>query len=181
MNRYLPDRRKTPYSMASSFREGRSEKGASSFIEVSLGSFLLIMVILLSVDAYVWMHAYMINDMACRDACRSAAEGVPATGATTKAAYQQAAREAALAQLKLHISNGPYIANPQLVSLIWNDYNNTLPRAPETPYVSVTTSIDVKMPAPVFFMGAQVMWGGANKALTLKRTYVFPIVHLRPV
>lgn len=158
----------------------RNQRGAGSFIEIALGCLMFMILIFLGLDAYAWMQAYMINDMACRDACRSAAEAQPTNGSNTFSAYEQAARNAASAQLRLHINNGPYIRNPQLVNLIYNDYGGNMPPPPQTPNVTVTTSTDVNLPAPVFFFGSQVMRGGNGQSLTLTRTYVFPIVKLRP-
>lgn len=158
----------------------RGERGAGSFVEVALGSLLLFILVFFGLDAYAWMQAYMINDMACRDACRSAAQAQPTNSQTTVAAYTQAARDAANGQLRLHINNGPYVGNPQLVNLVWNDFNGNLPPPPQTPNVTVTTSIDVNLPAPIFFMGTMVMQGGSGQVLTLQRTYCFPITNLRP-
>jgi Flp pilus assembly protein TadG len=158
----------------------RSHRGAVSFMEIAMGSFLLLICVFFGLDAYVWMQAYMINDMACRDAARAAAAAQPQTSTTTLAAWQQAATDAANAQLRLHINNGPYISNPQLVNINWNDYNQVYPPPPQTPNVTVTTSIDFNLPAPIFFMGNMVMQGGGGQKLTFRRTYVFPIINLRP-
>lgn len=158
----------------------RDQHGGTSFIEIALGSFLLMVLVFFGLDAYVWMQGFMINDMACRDACRSAAEAQPTNGSTTFAAYEQAARDAANAQLKLHINNGPYIRNPLLVNLVYNDYGGNMPAPPQTPNVTVTTSTEISLPAPIFFFGSQVMQGGGGQSLTLTRSYVFPIIKMRP-
>ncbi|HEY9786424.1 MAG TPA: hypothetical protein V6D17_13535 [Candidatus Obscuribacterales bacterium] len=157
----------------------RSKRGASSFVEVAMSGSLLIVLMFFAIDAYVWIQAYMVNDAACRDACRSAAEAQPSSGATTITAYANAAREAALAQITLHVQNSAYLTNPQLVAINYN-YTGTMPPQPQTPTVTVTTSIDVNLPAPIFFMNSMVMDGGGGKVLRLQRTYVYPIINLPP-
>ncbi len=149
----------------------------SSLVEIAIPSLFLMVVVFFCIDAYVWVQAFMVIDLACRDATRAAAQAVPPNGSTTSASYQSAAREAALSQLKLHIENGPYIKNPQLISLEWNDYGGVLPPPPDTPYVTCTTSLDVNLPVPVTLFGSKLSPDGK---LVFKRAYTFPIINLRP-
>ena len=155
----------------------RRRTSGSSLIEIAIPSLFLMVVVFFCIDAYVWVQSFMLNDLACRDATRSAAQAVPPNGSTDLSAYRSAAREAALSQLKMHIDNGPYIKNPTLVNMEWNDYGGVLPAPPDTPYVTCTTSLDVSLPVPLTFMGATVLKDGK---LTFKRSYTFPIINLRP-
>ncbi len=156
----------------------RSNAG-SSFIEVAISSISLGVIVLLGLDAYVWTQGFMINDLACRDACRAAAQARPPSGANTIAAYSAAATQAADRELKvLHINTGgPYIRNPQLISCVWNGIGPTdpLPPAPQTPTVTVQTSIDMRLPFPIIFMSQQVAPGGV---LVFRRSYTMPLVVL---
>jgi len=154
-------------------------QGGSSFIEVAISSVALGIIVLFGMDAYVWTQAFMINDLACRDAARAAAQARPPSGANTIAAYSAAAQQAADRELKvMHINTaGPYIKNPQLVSCVWNGVGpgDPLPAPPATPTVTVQTSIDMMLPFPLFFMSQQVAPGGK---LVFRRSYTFPLVVL---
>lgn len=156
----------------------RSTAG-SSFIEVAISSVALGVIVLFGLDAYVWTQAFMINDLACRDACRAAAQARPPSGANTVAAYAAAAQQAADRELKvMHINTGgPYIQNPQLISCVWNGVGPTdpLPAPPATPTVTVQTSIDMRLPFPIIFMSQQVTPGGV---LVFRRSYTMPLVVL---
>lgn len=156
----------------------RSENG-SSFVEVAIASVALGVIVFIGLDAYVWTQAFMINDLACRDACRAAAGAQSPTA--TPAAYAKAANDAARRELNLHIVSGPWIKNPQLVSLQWNDLGASnggpMPPPPQTPNVRVRTSLDVSLPVPITFMQQTVLNSGV---LTFHRSYTMPIVKLPP-
>lgn len=156
----------------------RNESG-SSFIEVAIASVALGVIVFIGLDAYVWTQAFMINDLACRDACRAAAGAT--SSINTPAAYASAAAAAAQRELNLHIVSGPWIKNPQLVSCQWNDLGasngNPMPPAPVTPNVRVRTSLDVNLPVPITFMQKTVLNSGV---LTFHRSYTMPIVTLPP-
>ncbi len=151
----------------------------SSFIEVAIASVALGVIVFIGLDAYVWTQAFMINDLACRDACRAAAQATSTT--KTAAAYALAAKNAAQRELDLHIVSGPWIKNPQLVSINWNDMGASngkpMPPAPQTPNVRVRTSLDVNLPVPIRFMNQTVQNSGT---LTFHRSYTMPIVKLPP-
>ena len=159
-------------------------RDGSSFIEIAIASVALGVIVFIGLDAYVWNQAFMINDLACRDACRAAAQASSPTN--TKAAYITAAKAAAQRELDLHIVPSPWISNPQLVNsgFLWQDYGasngNPMPAPPQTPYVRVQTSLDVSLPVPISFMGQTVLQGGAGQKLVFQRSYSMPIVQLPP-
>lgn len=155
-------------------RRNREEQG-SSFIEVGIASIAMAVIVFMGIDAYVWMQAFMLNDIACRDACRAAAQAQGATAALTKTRAQQAAQR----ECTLHSVTRPYIGPPTFEpgGFLWNDFGasggGALPAAPQTPFVRVQTSMNVNLPVPIF-MG-QTMSGGS---LVFRRSYAMPIVNL---
>lgn len=155
-------------------KRNRDEQG-SSFIEVGIASIAMAVIVFMGIDAYVWMQAFMLNDIACRDACRAASQAQGATSALTKTRAQQAA----IRECTLHSVNRPYIGNPTFVAagFQWQDFGSSgggpLPAAPQTPFVRVQTSMNVNLPVPIF-MG-QTMSGGA---LVFRRSYAMPIVNI---
>lgn len=156
-----------------------NNESGSSFIEIAIASVALGVIVFIGLDAYVWTQAFMINDLACRDACRAAAQATSTIN--TVAAYKTAASTAAQRELTLHIVSGPWIKNPQLVSLNYNDLGaangGPMPPAPQTPNVRVRTSLDVNLPVPIRFMNQTVQNSGT---LTFHRSYTMPIVNLPP-
>ena len=161
------------------YNDRNNNETGSSFVEVAIASVALGVIVFIGLDAYVWTQAFMINDMACRDACRAAAQATSPTNSA--AAYTLAAKNAAQRELNLHIVSGPWIKNPQLVSITWNDLGASnggpMPPAPQTPNVIIRTSLDVNLPVPITFMQQTVLNSGT---LTFHRSYTMPIVNLPP-
>lgn len=154
----------------------RTDSG-SSFIEVGIASVAMAVIVFLALDAYVWMQAFMLNDLACRDACRAAAQA--RGSAETPASYKSAAQQAAIRELQLHSVPRPYIGPSTFVAggYVWQDYGasngGAFPALPQTPYVRVQSSMNVTLPVP-FFMGQSM----GNGNLTFQRSYSMPIVNL---
>lgn len=154
-------------------RKNREADG-SSFIEVAIASFFLAIIVFFGLDAYVWMQAFMLNDLACRDACRAAAQATHTTN--TPGAYAGAAQQAAIRELQLHSVPRPYIGNPTFVAagFQWNDFGASnggpMPGLPQTPFVRVQSSMSVNLPVPL----------GPSGAMVFQRSYSMPIVNLPP-
>lgn len=117
-------------------------------------------------NAAVIILACNVNDAACRDAARAAAQ-------TTSAAQ---ALMAAQTQLTIHSTGSSFVTQPELSSssspdFIYNDYGGSPP--PDTSsYVAVTTTVNISIPAPIMYFGTRF---GSGPILYRKR-YVFPIV-----
>lgn len=160
-------------------QKSKRDDTGSSFIEVGIASVAMAVIVFLCMDAYVWMQAFMINDLACRDACRAASQASSTTN--TVAAYKTAAQNAATRELQLHSKPRPYIGNPTFVGggFVWQDYGasngNPMPAVPQTPYVRVQTSMNVNLPVPILMPGTMVA-----KPLVFQRSYSMPIVNLPP-
>lgn len=156
----------------------RSREG-SSFIEVGIASISMAVIVFLCIDAYVWCQAFMLNDIACRDACRAAAQAQGTTN--TVAAYKAAAQQAAVRELQLHSVSRPYIGNPTFVAggFVWQDFGasngGNMPPIPQTPFVRIQSSMNVNLPVPILMPGATVA-----QPLVFQRSYAMPIINLPP-
>jgi hypothetical protein len=159
----------------------RRRQEGSSLIEVGIASVSMAVIVFLCIDAYVWCQAFMLNDIACRDACRAAAQAQSPTN--TVAAYKAAAQQAAVRELQLHSATPPrpYIGNPTFVAggFVWQDFNasngGNMPPIPQTPYVRIQSSMNVNLPVPILMPGGMVA-----KPLVFQRSYAMPIINLPP-
>jgi len=144
----------------------RNRKGGA-FIEISISLSLMIVLAALGADITLMTFAMFLNDKACRDAARSAAQQTTSAGAL----------QAAQVQLKVHATDGNFVSQPVLVSqsspdFVYNDYGGN-PPANESSYVTVTTAVNIKLPAPIFFWDQTFMPSGTMQFI---RRYTYPIV-----
>jgi len=140
----------------------------TALIEVGISLSLLIVLAALGSDLALITFGMSLNDAACRDATRAAAQQSTSVNALS----------AAQTQLKIHATDGVFISQPTLVStsspnFVYNDYGGASPPTNGSPYVTVTTAVNVKLPAPVFFFGATFL---PNGYLQFIRSYTYPII-----
>jgi Flp pilus assembly protein TadG len=155
----------------------RKAKGINA-IEVAISSFLIIALGALGANITLVLYGMSLNDTACRDAARAACQ--QSTSAT--------ALQAATSQLSIHATDGYWVTQPTITTsgFTYNDYasNNGTPPSSATiqsPYVSVTTQVFVRVPAPALFFGVQfsrqsTAANGGNGMIQFQRNYIFPIV-----
>mgnify|MGYP000617964685 CR=1 FL=1 len=148
----------------------RRKQNGGAFIEMSISLCILIVLAALGSDMTLITFGMFLNDKTCRDAARAAAQQ------TTSARALQAAQ----AQLRVHATDGTFISQPILVSqtspnFVYNDYAGN-PPANQSSYVTVTTSINIKLPAPIFFWGINFLPSGTLQTV---RRYTYPIVKER--
>jgi hypothetical protein len=127
-------------------------------------SVLFVVLAILSLDVGYLIMGSELNDVACRDAARAAAE------ADNYATSLQLAQAAVVS----HTADGYFVTQPQVNASLfqYQDFSGS-PPANTSPYVSVTTSCNVRVPAPIFFLGSSFM---ASDTMQFSKTYVFPIV-----
>lgn len=144
-------------------RSQRNDRG-HSIIELGLLSGLFVVIAAFCMDVCFVLLGSQLNDRACRDAARAAAQ---ANDRTTALSLAQAA-------LAVHYADGYFVAPPELVTeeLEYEDFAGQ-PPANTSAYVSVTTRTAVRVPAPIFLFGVEF---GNNQTLEFRRTYNFPIV-----
>lgn len=135
-------------------------------IELSVACLLLIPLSILGFSVVVCELASSINDRACRDAARAAAEANNYAAALKRA-------QAAVAACK---STGPLYGPVALDTskFIFEDYGG-VPPANAEPYISVTTTMPCAIPAPIKLLGTRI---GSPSIANFTRTYRFPIVKL---
>jgi len=144
----------------------RSAKG-DLFVELSCAAFFLTIFAIVAVHVGLIIFGAFLNDRACRDAARSAAQGSSQTQATSLA-------QTVLVSHKQTLGN--YIASPVLTTpIVYNDYGGSPPTA-LSPYVQITTTTAVHLPIPFLNFFSAVFT--EDKGLTFTATYTFPIVRI---
>lgn len=141
-------------------------KTGSLLVELSCCSFMMLVFVILAVHLSAIIFGAYMNDVACRDAARAAAQGEDLTQATR------------LAQtvLKGH-ETVSFVGKPVLKSPIVYQTFNGAPDPQSSPYVQLTTSTEVTLPfQPLTFFGTAQFQDGKLK---FSNTYTFPIVRLK--
>jgi Flp pilus assembly protein TadG len=141
----------------------RSERGAG-LAELAVAGMILIGMALFALDIGVAMMTFNLNDRACRDAARAAAQGSDSNEATNLAKQI----------IKSYPHVGLLATNTQVLGVKYVDFNGN-PPANESPYVAVTTRTDCHTIAPVSIFGAEMI----KARFPVTKTYVFPIVKLK--
>lgn len=152
-----------------------SRRAGSAAVELACGSFVLIALTLVAIDVTVMMIGFSLNDRACRDACRSAAQ----QDTPTKA------QNAASASLKQHPGDGYWVTTPLLktsgADFVYQDFGGD--PAAGNPTVTCTTECTVRFPVPVSFagnsFGADAQ--GLRGTMVFRKRYTFPIVRFNLV
>lgn len=144
-------------------RAKRNSSKGSVAIEISAGALVSIGIMALALNVCFAMLAYGVNDRACREAARAAAQQSSLAAASSVAKY---------------VVNGFNQSNSalgkiQVSKVVFTDFNGTPPED-QSPFVSVTTSSTVATPAPIEFFGSKVF----GKSIPVQKTYTFPIVRL---
>jgi hypothetical protein len=167
----------------------RSYKG-HTLVEISSTSFIVLVIGLFCLNIAFTLWGAILNDVSARDAARAA-------GQTNN---EKDALRAALVSVQCHKTDGFFISQPNIVDASNNlqpipatngskpaGYQNasgtfkyiTLPSElnpaePDTsPYVVVTTSCNIRLPAPILFFDFRI---NNNQSLSFTRQYVFPII-----
>lgn len=144
----------------------RNKTGVAS-LELAVSAFILIVFSALWLDVTLITYAMQLNDACCRDAARAAAQQSDSTKAIL----------AAQSQMAVHSTDGFFVQQPFMPSalspdFVYQDYSGK-PPASTSPYVTVTTAVNIKLPAPIFFFGAKFMQSGT---VQFKRRYTYPII-----
>ncbi|MBX9694353.1 MAG: hypothetical protein K2Z81_18350 [Cyanobacteria bacterium] len=154
----------------------RRDRGVIT-IEFAIGSLFLIVVTALAINITLMMLAYEVNDRACRNACRAAAQ-------QDSPAHAQNAASAVLNSVGV---DGYFLQQPSLLTsdgdFQYEDFGGDPIAAGNTsPFVTVTSRIQVKTPAPLFFFGnafGDRDGDGTHSTgdlWTFRKQYTFPIV-----
>jgi hypothetical protein len=139
------------------------KRSGLSFPEVAATSFLVIVLAIFTADISLIIFAVSVNDKACRDVVRAAAQQATAPKAMLFAQ----------ASVKNHATDGVFVSPIVLTVLNYNDYGGN-PPAGTTPFVQATTTVKVTTPTPIYFFGATF----TNK-LQFSQTYTSPIIRTK--
>jgi Flp pilus assembly protein TadG len=149
--------------MRSRFNTKKISRKESGFghIEIAITACLMIALAAYGLDLTLIMFGMSLNDSACRDAARAAAQQSTVTQAT----------QAAQSQMQIHYVGTNWISQPVISSTVYNDYSGN-PPANTSPYVAITTTTTIKCPVPIIFLGNK----SQGSTIQFSRTYTFPIV-----
>lgn len=144
----------------------KRNRTGSLLVELSCCSFMMLVFVILAVHLSAIIFGAYMNDVACRDAARAAAQGED-LGQATKLAQTV---------LKGH-ETVSFVGKPILQSPIVYQTFNGAPDPQSSPYVQLTTSTEVTLPfQPLTFFGTAQFQDGKLK---FSNTYTFPIVRLK--
>lgn len=149
----------------------RNRKG-SLLLEFTATSIFLLGFALVTIDMAFLLYGANINDKACRDACRAAAQ---ANNAGT--ARQLADATISAQRLAGDTIGQSIVTRPVITSLVYQDFGAQRPplgflRPDRSPFVQITTQCNSTLPfAPPSLLG-NVIPG----SFTFRQTYTFPIV-----
>ena len=131
-----------------------------SLAEVAISSSLIIFFTMLALDLGLLIFACSVNDKACRDVVRAAAQQ-----SNSYNAYKFAQ-----ASVRNHKTDGMFISRIQLTGLNYNDFGGN-PPAGMCPYVQATTSVNVLVPLPICYFGTSF-----TNNIQFSQIYTSPIV-----
>jgi len=141
----------------------RNNSRGSVAIEIAAGALVSIGLMALALNVCFGMLAYGVNDRACREAARAAAQQSTLASASSIAKFV----------VNGFNQNNSYMNKIQVTRVVFTDFNG-LPPEDQSPFVSVTTSSSVSTPAPIAFFGQKVF----GESIPVQKTYTFPIVRL---
>lgn len=140
----------------------------SAILEVAGVGFIVVIMALISVNLGVLVFAAWLNDSACRDACRAAAQQCSeddAKGAAIIAAKQYATTAGGIVGDPKVMLDAPYFEFQR-----WLD-DEGKPQINKGPFVKISTSLVAKLPVPMIYNGV-----GFSDFLTFNQTYTFPLL-----
>lgn len=148
--------------------QARRNKSGTALLELVGISFIVIVMALISVNVGVLVFAAWLNDSACRDACRAAAQ---------QGNSQDAQAAAVIACKQFATASGGVVGDPKVdFSASRFEYeifpdDNGKPQMDKGPYVKVSTTLNSKLPAPVIISNV-----GFTDLLVFNQTYTFPLL-----
>ncbi|MBX9567486.1 MAG: hypothetical protein K2X77_01265 [Candidatus Obscuribacterales bacterium] len=159
-------------------KNARNERG-SSIVELGAIAFIMPVIMLICVNVGVMVFAAYINDSACRDAARAAAQRSNPSDAYQVANIvvknHSATCGGLISSLVLLGQDPGPVGTATGSSFEYNSFADPTTgesNIDEGPYVKVTTQLLASLPAPIVFDGASF-----TNQVKFKQSYIFPIVH----
>lgn len=145
----------------------RKRKGGA-LVELASIAWLFPVAIMLSLNAALAGFAAWINDAACRDLARSAAQ--QSTSTKAKAAAERAIKAFAT-QNNYCQAPRALLSSPDFVFETFPDQNGK-PQLDKGPFVKVATEMEIRLPVPVLFAN-----DGFDSKLKFKQSYTYPLMY----
>jgi hypothetical protein len=146
-------------------KQSRAGRGVL-VVELATSAFMLLIFSALAAHLSLMVYGAFINDRACRDAARAAAQGSSALEA----------QRMALTILTTHHAVGSYVEPPTIKGNVqYQDYNGT-PTAGHSPFVHVVTETKVHSPFKLLTMCGETFQDGT---ILFTQSYTFPIVRVK--
>lgn len=164
------------YSTKGISKELRSQRG-SSIVELGAIAFIMPIVMLICVNVGVMVFAAYLNDSACRDAARAAAERGTASDAFQVAnivVKNHSATCGGLISSLVLLGADPGPVASSTGAFEYNKFADPVTgqsQIDEGPYVKVTTQLLASLPAPIVFDGTSF-----TNQVKFRQSYTFPIV-----
>jgi hypothetical protein len=145
----------------------RRSRSGSLVLELTACTFLFTFFAIMAVHVGVMIFGAFVNDRACRDAARAAAQGKTPAQAT----------QLASAVLVSHQQLNSFLTSPALQTpIVYQDFGGSPPNPQTSPYVQVTTTTTATLPfMPINFITAVF---NNDKTAVFSQTYTFPIVRV---
>lgn len=140
----------------------RSKRGSTA-IELGAAAMIMIALVAFGLNICIAMMGYTMNDRACRDAARAAAQAPTLSEANTRASR-------ILASYK---GSSPLFKQLVMTNLTYTDFGGTPPEG-VAPFVTVTTRAQSDVPCAINVFGKDVF----GNSMQFRRSYTFPIVKL---
>jgi hypothetical protein len=156
------------YTTSGSQRRLKSRtRGGSLVLELTACTFLFTFFAILAVHVGTMIFGAFVNDRACRDAARAAAQGKTLAQATLLAK----------AVLVSHKQTNSFLASPNLQTpIVYQDFGGSPPNPQTSPFVQVTTTTKATLPfLPLNFLTSTFT---QDQMMTFSQTYTFPIVRV---
>jgi Flp pilus assembly protein TadG len=146
-------------------RRNRKERGVV-VMELAASAFMLLIFSILAAHLSLMVYGAYINDRACRDAARAAAQG----------SSQPEAEKMANVILTTHHALGSYVEAPSVKGHVqYQDYNGS-PPAGHSPFVHVVTETKVHSPFKLLTVCGETFQDGA---VVFTQSYTFPVVRVK--
>lgn len=144
------------------------KQGASSFVELGAMGFIIPVMAVICVNIGVLVFAAWMNDSACRDACRAAAQQ----------SNEENAKAAAILATKQFAADSSIIGHPIVLEDAQYFKFQTFPDAdgrPQNalgPRVTVSTSLNTRLPCPIIFNGTKF-----TDLIVFRQSYTYPLLN----
>lgn len=143
----------------------RNQRGVL-VIELAASAFMLLIFSVLAAHLSLMVYGAFINDRACRDAARAAAQGSSRTEA----------QRMAYTILTTHHALGSYVDPPTVKGNVeYQDYTGT-PPVGHSPFVHVVTETKVHSPFRLLTVCGETFQDGT---VVFTQSYTFPIVRVK--